>query len=289
MIGLKMLFSYFELQIAWKYLRSKRMDGGVSTMTWISLIGITLAVMALIITLAVRSGFRYEFVDTILGANSHISLYNSTSLQTKEESSVGIDDYNMVSEKILKLEGVLNSAPIIKGQVMASAKGRSIGVEVFGIQKEDLMFTKKVIRPERRYGNIENFPNGIALGIGVARELGVFIGDKVKLISPDGIKTAFGTVPRVSIYEIVYIFQVGRYDIDRTRLYIPFKEAQSFFNREGLADEIEITLSNPEMISGKLLNDINNLVPALSYWTWKDSSGAFLQALEMEDNVMFLI
>jgi lipoprotein-releasing system permease protein len=284
-----MLFSYFELQIAWKYLRSRRADGGISTMTWISLIGITLAVMALIITLAVRSGFRYEFVNTILGANAHISLYSSESLQTNDGLSNGILDYNIVSEKISNLEGVLNSAPIIRGQVMASAKGRSAGVEVFGIQKEDLMFTKKVIRPERHYGNVDNFSNGVAIGIGVARELGVFIGDKVKLISPDGMKTAFGTAPRVSTYEIAYIFQVGRYDIDRTRLYIPFKEAQSFFDREGLADEIEISLSNPEMISEELLNDIDNLFPSLSYWTWKDSSGAFLHALEMEDNVMFLI
>ncbi|GFE65703.1 hypothetical protein KIN_27770 [Litoreibacter roseus] len=67
-------FAPFEWMIAWRYLRAKRSEGGVSVMTWISLVGITLAVAALIITLAVRSGFRYEFVDTILGANSHVSI-----------------------------------------------------------------------------------------------------------------------------------------------------------------------------------------------------------------------
>ena len=68
-------FAPFEWMIAWRYLRARRAEGGVSTMTWISLIGITLAVFALIATLSVRSGFRTEFVDTILGANAHVTVY----------------------------------------------------------------------------------------------------------------------------------------------------------------------------------------------------------------------
>ncbi|NND42342.1 MAG: ABC transporter permease, partial [Silicimonas sp.] len=75
-------FSRYEFLIAWRYLRAKRAEGGVSVMTWISLIGITLAVAALIITLAVRSGFRDEFVSTILGANAHVTVY-SQSYQTE--------------------------------------------------------------------------------------------------------------------------------------------------------------------------------------------------------------
>ena len=66
-------FAGFEWMIAWRYIRAKRAEGGVSVMTWISLIGVTLAVFALIATLAVRSGFRAEFVDTIVGANAHVS------------------------------------------------------------------------------------------------------------------------------------------------------------------------------------------------------------------------
>ena len=77
MAGRTAPFSRFEFMIAWRYLRAKRADGGVSVMTWISLIGITLAVAALIITLSVRSGFRAEFVDTILGANAHVTLYSA--------------------------------------------------------------------------------------------------------------------------------------------------------------------------------------------------------------------
>ena len=68
-------FAPFEWMIAWRYLRSRRSEGGVSVMTWISLVGITLAVFAMIATLAVRSGFRSEFVGIILGANAHVSIY----------------------------------------------------------------------------------------------------------------------------------------------------------------------------------------------------------------------
>ena len=284
-----MLFSNFELLLAWRYLRSRRSDGGISVMTWISLIGITLAVMALIVTLAVRSGFRYEFVDTILGANSHITVYSGTIIKENGQRMGGISDYNKISKKISNVQGVIASAPIIKRQVMASTHERNVGVEVFGISENDLQAVERVVNPERYYGNIKNFSRGIAIGIGIAQELGVFVGDKVKLISPDGVKTAFGTIPRVSVYEITYIFQVGRYDIDRTRLYMPFDEAQNFFGSEGFADEIEIILENPELISENLLNGVLSTSSSLSYWTWKDSSGAFLQALEMEDNVMFLI
>ena len=75
-------FAAFEWMIAWRYLRARRAEGGVCVMTWISLIGITLAVFALIATLAVRSGFRAEFVDTILGANAHVTVYAAAHADT---------------------------------------------------------------------------------------------------------------------------------------------------------------------------------------------------------------
>ncbi|MDA1238328.1 MAG: lipoprotein-releasing ABC transporter permease subunit [Proteobacteria bacterium] len=284
-----MLFSGFEWMLAWRYLRSRRADGGVSAMTWIRLIGITLAVMALIVTLAVRSGFRHEFVDTILGANANITAYTLRDISEGSDISVGIKNYDSISEKISLRSGVAKSSPLIKGQVMVSSRGRNAGVEVFGIRSEDLAALPRVAKPQISYGNIEDFSKGLAIGLGVARELGLSIGDKVKITSPDGLKTAFGTSPRVVSYKVVYIFQVGRYDIDRTRVYMPFQEAQKFFNREGFADEVEITLTYPEKINEFDMQQLRALFPQLSFWTWRDSSGAFLQALEMEDNVMFLI
>ncbi|MFY0692109.1 MAG: lipoprotein-releasing ABC transporter permease subunit [Paracoccaceae bacterium] len=275
--------------IAWRYLRAKRAEGGVSTMTWISLIGITLAVAALIITLAVRSGFRYEFVDTILGANAHVTVYQSGRATSAGTFATVIEDYEALTERVAQAPHVLRASPLVKGQVMASGRARNAGVEVFGIRPEDLRKVRRVIEPQTSRGNLERFSDGIAIGSGVARELAVGPGDRIKLISPNGVKTAFGTSPRVVAFEVVYVFQVGRYDIDRTRVYMPFETAQDYFNREGMADEIEVIVDDPENIRTVQAGILEAAGPDMFLWSWRDSSGAFLRALEMEDNVMFLI
>ena len=138
-------------------------------------------------------------------------------------------------------------------------------------------------------GNISDFSQGIAVGSGVALDLGATVGDRIKLISPDGLKTAFGTSPRVKTYEIVYVFSAGRYDIDKTRVYMPFGEAQGYFNRLDTADEIEVMVRDPENVEN--LNDaLFEVAGARSQlWTWKNASGAYLRALKIEDNVMLII
>jgi len=283
-------FAPFEWMIAWRYLRAKRADGGVSVMTWISLIGITLAVFALIATLAVRSGFRAEFVDTILGSNAHVTVY---SIGQVDEVTGRIDrtltDYDALADNVRGVEGVTRVAPLVKGQVMANARNRNSGVQVFGITQENLKTIPRIANPETGVGSIEDFAQGVAIGSGVARELGVGVGDRIKLISPNGVKTAFGTSPRIKAYDVVYIFTAGRYDIDRTRIYMPFAEAQSFFNREGVADELEVMVTAPERIEDMSLALLLAAGERSQVWTWKDQSGSFLRALEVEDNVMFVI
>lgn len=282
-------FAAFEWMIAWRYLRARRSDGGVSVMTWISLIGITLAVFALIATLAVRTGFRAEFVDTILGANAHVTVYQIPITDDFGKLDSKIYNYKEMAESISKVAGVTRAAPLIKSQVMASYSGKRTGIQVFGISQDNLLTLPRIAMPEKSIGNISDFKKGIAIGSGVARSLNATIGDKVKLVSPDGLKTAFGTSPRVKSYEIVYIFTAGRYDIDLTRVYMPFSEAQNYFNSPKAADEIEVMVEQPE--------HINQLSEAISYaagtraqlWSWRDASGNFLRALEIEDNVMLII
>ena len=92
------IFSNFEFLIAWRYLRSKRAEGGVSTMTWISLIGISLSVFALIATLSVRSGFRAELVDTILGANAHVTVYKQPTKDPKGNVNRECKFYNLITQ-----------------------------------------------------------------------------------------------------------------------------------------------------------------------------------------------
>lgn len=282
-------FARFEWMIAWRYLRARRAEGGVSVMTWISLIGITLAVFALIATLAVRSGFRSEFVGTILGANAHVTLYSHGALNAAGQMERSITDFDAMAARVAEVPGVIRAAPLIKGQVMANARQRNAGVEVFGISKPGILTIPGVAQSDGAMGNLDRFEDGVAIGSGVARELGVSPGDRIKLISPNGVKTPFGTSPRVKAYEVVYIFTAGRYDIDRTRLYMPFAEAQSFFNREGVADEIEVMITDPEAVDLKILPLLRAADGAVGVWTWRDASGGFLRALEVEDNVMFII
>ncbi|WP_272009359.1 lipoprotein-releasing ABC transporter permease subunit [Roseovarius sp. ZX-A-9] len=290
MAGSPAPFAPFEWMIAWRYLRAKRAEGGVSVMTWISLIGITLAVFALIATLAVRSGFRAEFVDTILGSNAHVTIYNAGAVDPVTGNiDRMLDDYEAMAARVRTVPGVTRVAPLIKAQVMANARDRNAGVQIFGITLENLKTIPRIANPETGQGDIDRFGEGVAIGSGVARELGVGVGDRIKLISPGGVKTAFGSTPRVNAYEVVYIFTAGRYDIDRVRVYMPFAEAQSFFNREGRADELEVMVAAPEKVDEMGLDLVRAAGERSLVWTWKDASDGFLRALEVEDNVMFII
>ncbi|WP_040617732.1 lipoprotein-releasing ABC transporter permease subunit [Roseovarius nubinhibens] len=283
-------FAPFEWMIAWRYLRAKRAEGGVSVMTWISLIGITLAVFALIVTLAVRSGFRAEFVDTILGSNAHVTIYSAGEVDAVTgRIDRTLQDYEEMAARVREVPGVTRVAPLVRGQLLANVQNRNAGVEVFGITKENLKTIPRIANPETSLGEIEAFDQGIAIGSGVARELGVTVGDKVKIILPGGVKTAFGSSPRVKAYDVTYVFSAGRYDIDRTRVYLPFAEAQEFFNREGVADELEVMVAEPDHVDAMTEALIAAAGERALLWTWRDASKSFLDALDIEDRVMFVI
>ena len=282
-------FSGFEWAIAWRYLKARRREGGVSVMSVISLLGVTLAVFALIATLAVRSGFRTEFVDTIIGANAHVTVYGVPTVDELGNRLDGIADFEALNASVAEVPGVVRSAPIILGNVMATANGRNAGVQVFGETLADLKTIPRINQPEAAWGDLGRYEEGVAIGEGVARELSLSVGDDITLISPDGVQGPFGTSPRISAYEVVYIFKVGRYDIDRTRIYMPFAEAQSYFNREGFADQLEVFVANPEAVDQAVPGIAAAGEGLLFTRTWREAWGGFLRALQMEDNIMFVI
>ena len=195
MAGRTRPFAAFEWMIAWRYLRAKRAEGGVSIMTWISLIGVSLAVFALIATLAVRSGFRAEFVDTILGANAHVTVYNSLAVSETGATSRTIADYDALTARLRAVPGVTAAAPLVRGQVMGNFQNSNIGMEIFGINPADLLNIPRIAHPDDAEGDLPNFANGIAIGSGIARELGinlVYHGALKKLESYDDIKQKTG-------------------------------------------------------------------------------------------------
>jgi lipoprotein-releasing system permease protein len=254
---------------------------------WYALVGVMLGVATLIVVQAVMIGFREEFTDRILGANAHASVYYAQ--DAAGTAGRLIEDHEARAAALAAVPGVTRTAPLIRGQVMASANGRAAGVEVLGTTLENLRATPLVAAPEVAAGDLARFGAGVAIGSGVARELGVGVGDIVTLISPQGMETPFGTQPRISDYEVVYVFGVGRFDIDRTRVYMPFAEAQSFFNREGGADEIEVIAAHPLAIDALRPALFDAAGPRGQVWTWRDANGAFLDALDVERRVMFII
>ncbi len=282
-------FAKFEWMIAWRYIRAKRAEGGVSVMTWISLIGVTLAVFALIATLAVRSGFRAEIVDTIVGANAHVTVYQNTQIAGTNQVTRLIQNYEDAAERIKAVPGVTRAAPLVRGIVLANRGNASTGVEIYGIAKTDILGIPRIAAPEVSQGSLDRFEEGIAIGSEVARTLGANVGDKIRVVNPNGTRGPTGITPRTNVYEIVYIFTAGRIDIDKTRAYLPLAEAQRFMNRDNVVDEIEVTVVDPDKVTDHLTDISLAVGDGVFLWTWLDSSSAFLRALTVEDNVMFII
>ena len=279
-------FSWFEWLIAWRYLRSRRKEGGISVIAWYALIGVTLGVGTLIVVQAVMLGFREEFTSKIIGANAHISIIKNYERNNKESL---LFEYKDLTVSINNLDEVVGAFPVIKGQVMGAHNGKNVGVQIFGINPEDLFLLSAVNKPELSRGNIDNFGDGVAVGSGIARNLNLQVGDKISLLSFDGIKTAFGTAPRLSEFKVTYIFRIGRYDIDNTRLYMPLVDAQRYFNKESGVDQIDVILSEPTTVDSVKIRIENTVGEEYMLWTWKDASGAFLKALDVERRVMLII
>ncbi|MBR2656346.1 ABC transporter permease [Yoonia sp.] len=273
-------FAKFEWIIAWRYIRAKRAEGGVSTMTWISLIGVTLAVFALIATLAVRSGFRAEFVDTIVGADAHVTIVRPREV---------IEDYAEMADRILEVPGVASVAPLVRGQAMAGAFGQIALADIYGINLDDLRGSQAIVESERTIGDLEDLPNGIALGSALAANLGIGLGDRIEITTRSGAATPMGQSTRRNAYEVVFIFSTGRYQIDEVRAYLPFEEAQSIFNRDGVADELDVRLHDINQSEALKQPIANAAGPNVWAYSWQDRVGRFLRALTIEDNVMFII
>jgi lipoprotein-releasing system permease protein len=282
-------FAGFEWAIAWRYLRASRKEGGVSVMSIISLVGVALAVFALIATMAVRSGFRTQFVDTIIGANAHVTVF-APRYQTEDGMIVdGMDNYDELTDRAKTAVGVTRAAPVVKGQVMATSNNYSTGAIVFGERYDDLLTMPMFQNDEAHYGDLSRFDEGVSIGLGVANRLGLGIGDYITLIAPGLVQSPFGSQPRIVDYEVVHVFPAGRDDIDSTRIYMPFAEAQSYFNKEGLADEIEILVDEPEEVETYLPGIQSALGGEYFTQTWRQAIGSFLQTLKSEDSVMFIL
>ncbi len=277
-----MIFSGFERLVAARYLRPRRSQGFISLIALFSLIGIALGVATLIIVMSVMNGFRQELVGRILGVNAHLGVYASAG---------PLKDFGALGERIRAIPGVVSVAPVVEGQVMATANGASTGALVRGMRQEDLA-ARKVVAEKIAGDGLARFAGDDAVIIGqrMALRLGLRLGDRLTLISPQGQPTAFGTMPRVRGYEVVGIFNVGMYEYDSAFVYLPLDAAQAYFRLDDGASGIEILTENPERITEvrralvRIALDGN-----LRINDWRQANSSFFNALQVERNVMFLI
>jgi lipoprotein-releasing system permease protein len=277
------MFGAFERTVAARYLRARRGERFVSVIAGFSLVGIALGVATLIIVMSVMNGFRQELLARILGLNGHLGIY------AIEQPLV---DYDAIAARVRKLPGVLEAMPMVEGQALLTAeRGGAYGGIVRGMRREDLQ-RLHVVSDNIRAGSLADFTgeDAVAIGVGLAQRLGLGIGSKLTLISPQGAATAIGTVPRIRAYTVVAIFQVGFNEADTSFVYLPLEAAQIFFQMRNAVTQIEVMVPDPDRVSAAN-HEIRTALAGqhLRVFDWTQSNNSLFAAVEVERNVMFLI
>ena len=278
-------FGQWERMLAHRYLRAKRSQGGVALISIISFVGIMLAVGVLIIVMSVMNGYRAELLSRILGFNGHIFVAGGV---------LDRPDRDQIVQRIAKVPGVVQAAPIIEAQAIAMGPGQITGAIVRGSSPKDLAETPLVAHNITR-GSLKGFGEGpeggddIVIGDRLAQSLGVKPGDTLTLISPSGGATAFGGTPLQKSYTVSATFTVGMSQYDQAYIYMPLSQAQLFFGRGTSVDVIEVKLTDPDLAE-KLKPAIAQAAgPSALVTDWSQRDTSFWGALKVERNVMRLI
>ena len=276
------MFGAFERAIAGRYLRARRGERFVSVIAIFSLVGIALGVATLIIVMSVMNGFKADLLGRILGLNGDLSIYGS---------GASIGDYDAISKRVGQLPEVVSASPIVEGQVLLSAGTYSAGGLVHGMEQSDLRALRE-ISDNIRAGSLDAFQgdDAVVIGATLASRAGLYVGARLTLVSPNGAATAFGTIPRVRAYRVVAIFDAGVSDYNASYVFLPMQAAQVFFQMPGAVSLIQVMTKTPE--------DVQQVTPQIRQalasdqvrvMDWTQSNNAFFGAVQVEQNVMFLI
>ena len=279
----------FELFIGLRYLKAKRKSTFISIITFISTAGVTLGVMALIVVLAVMTGFEADLKEKILGTNAHIVVIRNGS---------PMENYRSVMNKLKNFKGVEAATPFIYNQVMLSSGKNVSGVVLRGI---DVATDRQVTRLSKTIveGSIDHLEPkmdgghdttpGLLVGKELAKHLNIFLGDKVNVISPMGNITPLGMMPRMKGFRIVGIFNTGMFEYDSTLAYVSLGQAQSFFDLGDTVTGIQLKVKDVYH-TGELSKTINQEMGTGFYARdWMQMNKNILFALKTEKVVMFII
>jgi lipoprotein-releasing system permease protein len=259
------------------------------------MVGIALGVAALIIVLAVMNGFETDLRDKILGINSHIVL---------TEYSGTMRNYREVIEDCVRVDGVVAVTPFIYGQAMLKNVESVSGVVIKGLTTGDGVF-KAASLGKMKEGNlnyllekhrsnlrldksIAGLP-GIVVGKELAKNLGIFLFDVVNLISPMGVPTPMGMVPRMKKFIVVGVFDSGFYEYDSTLACLSLKDCQEFLNMGDKVTGIEIRVNDVYKADSVARAIVMKLGYPYLAKNWMEMNKNLFSALQLEKRVMFII
>ncbi len=276
----------YELFISLRYLKAKRKQTFISVISFISISGVAIGVMALIIVLGVMTGFSDDLRNKILGAKSHLVIY---------QRGMGIPNYREIIQEVESMDGVVAATPAIYNQVMITSLSNTVGPMIKGISVESAPRVTNLgsIISEGTLSDLDKpSPSGlpgIILGKELAMVLGVLCGSELKVIAPFGTMTPAGMMPRSKTFEVVGLFDSGMYEYDSSLAYISLTNAQQFFNQPDVATEIEVKVDDiyrVKQISGKIEERLG-----FSYQVrdWMEMHKNLYAALKLEKMAMFII
>ncbi len=280
----------YELLIGLRYLRAKRKSTFISIITFISTAGVALGVMALIVVLAVMTGFEQDLKEKILGTNAHVVVL---------KSGGEIEEYSGVMEKLKKVPGVVAATPFVYSQVMLSTGSNVSGVVLRGIEpKTDIQVTnlnKSLV--EGRLTDLEggqagtdaDVLPGVILGKELAKNLNLFLGDPVNIVSPLGNLTPFGMAPKMKRFRVAGLFNTGMFEYDSTLAYVGLHEAQEFLSLDKAVTGIQLKVADVYH-ADRIAGEINRSL-GYDYFArdWMRMNKNILFALKTEKMVMFII
>ena len=277
-------FSPWELGLAFRYLRAKRKDGGVALISIISFLGVMAAVALLICTMAIMNGFRSDLLSRIVGFQDHIYIQGPAIENPGREALLA---------RLRKIPGVVQVAPKVETQTLVVANGDTQGAIVRGVRPETLRDTP-IVAKHIVQGSMADFGKGeyggdtILMGARLADTLGVRPGDQITLISPSS-STPFGSTYQQKSFVVGGLFSVGMAEFDLAYLYMPLDQAQLFFGKEGVWDEVDVNVVDPDRLD-RIKAEVERVVGRGGMVTdWRDRNRSFFNALQVEHVVMRLI
>ncbi|UDG82321.1 Lipoprotein-releasing system transmembrane protein LolE [Candidatus Vallotia cooleyia] len=245
------------------------------------MLGIALGVAALIVVLSVMNGFQKEVRDRMLSVLAHIEIFSPTG---------SIPNWQLTSNEASQNQAVIGVAPYVDEQALLIRKRAVNGVALRGI---DPMLEPQVsyIGTEMKVGRLSNLQPGsfgIIIGADLARALGAIVGSKVILVTPEGIITPTGMLPRLKQFTVVGVFESGHYGFDSTLAMVSISDAQTLF-RLSTPNGIRLRIKNMQHAPEVARQLARSLSGDLYIRDWTKQNKAWFSAVQLEKKMMFII